>query len=200
MSEAFQDPELAAILRDWGVAPESANGETPAPVFWLTGLSGAGKTTLTRGLAAWLEQQGVRVVVLDGDDLRRRFRQPLGFARRDREEQIRRAGALADALSRAGRMTVVALISPYAAARRAALRRLARGFEIFVDTPLGVCEARDPKGLYRKARAGEIASFTGIDDPYEPPEAPDFRCPGWPMEPEKSLELLINFVKPRMSG
>jgi adenylylsulfate kinase len=144
----------------------------PAPVVWLTGLSGSGKTTIAREICRELEQRGLDVEYLDGDVIRSVFPNT-GFGRADRDAHIRRIGFLASRLERHGVAVVVALVSPYRDSRAFA-RVLCRNFiEVHVSTPLGVCEARDVKGLYAKARRGEIQQFTGIDDPYEPPIDPE---------------------------
>lgn len=148
-------------------------------VVWLTGLSGAGKSTLALVLERELFDRGLRVVVLDGDVMRAGLNADLGYSHADRTENIRRLGEVAALLADAGLVVITALISPYTADRTRARARLAdvdRGLpfiEVFVDAPLAVCEQRDPKGLYVKARAGQIAQFTGVSDPYEAPAAPD---------------------------
>jgi bifunctional enzyme CysN/CysC len=145
-------------------------------VVWLTGLSGAGKSTLALGLEAALLEHRVLASIVDGDVLRTGLSQDLGFSKSDRQENIRRAAELAFHLAEAGGVAIVALISPHRADReRVASRAAARGVpfaEVFINAPLAICERRDPKGLYKKARAGQIASFTGIDSPYEAPLAP----------------------------
>lgn len=146
-------------------------------VLWLTGLSGAGKSTLAHRLEHRLIGEGRLAYVLDGDNLRHGLCRDLGFAAADRSENIRRAGEAAALLADAGVLVLAAFISPYRADRQL-LREIvgdARFLEVFVAAPLAVCEQRDPKGLYRKARAGQITGFTGIDDPYEPPLHPDLR-------------------------
>ncbi len=146
-------------------------------VVWFTGLSGSGKSTLARALEARLAEIGRLVYVLDGDNLRHGLNGDLGFSAEDRVENIRRVGEVSALFGDTGTITLVAFISPYRADRELA-RRAAEGipfFEVFVDTPLDVCEKRDPKGLYKKARAGEIGDFTGISAPYESPESPEFR-------------------------
>ncbi|MDP6706454.1 MAG: adenylyl-sulfate kinase [Alphaproteobacteria bacterium] len=144
-------------------------------VVWLTGLSGAGKSTLAVGLERQLFELGYQVYVLDGDNIRHGLCADLGFSPDDRTENIRRIGELAALMARAGMIVITAFISPYRSDR--ALARAAAGerfHEIFVKADIEVCEARDPKGLYKKARAGVIPDFTGISAPYEAPEAPDF--------------------------
>lgn len=143
-------------------------------MVWLTGLSGAGKSTLAAAVEAALIRAGHAACVLDGDNLRHGLNADLGFSREDRRENIRRAGEIAALFADAGLIVITAFISPYRAGREAAREAIgaARFLEVFLDAPLAVCERRDPKGLYRRARAGEIAEFTGISAPYEPPEAP----------------------------
>ena len=144
---------------------------------WFTGLSGSGKSTIASDVALELTSRDVLTYTLDGDNLRHGLNGDLGFSTADRTENVRRVAQVARLFADAGIVALVPLISPYRAGRADA-RALhdAAGLdfvEVFVDAPLDVCEARDPKGLYAKARAGELAGFTGIDDPYEPPEAPD---------------------------
>lgn len=144
---------------------------------WLTGLSGSGKSSVAVALERLLVEQGRAAYLLDGDNLRHGLNGDLGFSASDREENVRRAGEVARLFADAGLVAIVPLISPYRAGRDR-VRRIheAAGLpflEVFVDTPLAECERRDPKGLYAKARAGELSGFTGIDDPYEPPTAPE---------------------------
>lgn len=146
-------------------------------VIWFTGLSGAGKSTLAQALEARLLAQGVRTCVLDGDALRQGLNKDLGFSDSDRTENIRRAAEVARLMADAGLVVLTAFISPFRADRALARERIGTGrfVEVFVDTPLAVCEARDPKGLYRKARRGEVHHMTGITSPYEAPDQPDIR-------------------------
>ena len=146
-------------------------------VVWLTGLSGAGKSSIADRLEQLLHQAGVHTYLLDGDALRRRLTHDLGCSREDRAENVRRVSEVARLMVDAGLITIVALISPFADERRRARERFGVGefIEVFVDAPLEIAESRDPKGLYRKARAGELKDFTGIDSPYEPPSAPELR-------------------------
>jgi adenylylsulfate kinase len=170
---------------------EKLNGHRGC-VVWLTGLSACGKSTVANLVDHRLHSLGVRSFVLDGDNIRhglnagpnllkeihgeefaRRF--GLGFSAQDREENIRRIGSVAKLFCEAGVIAITAFISPYRGDRDRVRESLAHGdfVEVFVDAPLEVCEARDPKGMYKRARAGQITGFTGIDDPYEPPENPE---------------------------
>jgi adenylylsulfate kinase len=143
---------------------------------WFTGLSGAGKTTICRSVHAELSTRGYRVEMLDADVVRKQLWPDLGFSKGDRDENIRRIGYLAQLLTRNGVIALVAAISPYRAARNEVRDNILRFLEVHVDAPLRVCEERDPKGLYRRARSGDLPGFTGIDDPYEAPLAPEIRC------------------------
>ena len=144
----------------------------PGVVVWLTGLSGAGKTTIATALDAALRATGVRrVELLDGDVVRTHLSAGLGFSREDRDANVARIAFVAHLLARNGVIVIVAAISPYRAAREAARALIGDFVEVHVAPPLEVCIARDPKGLYRRALAGEITQLTGISDPYEPPRA-----------------------------
>lgn len=158
----------ASRMNDW-ISPPST--------LWLTGLSGAGKTTLAQALVMAFAEASVPVHVLDGDAVRQDLCRDLGFSREDRRENIRRVAQRSRALNDAGQWVIAALISPYREDREMARANIGAAcfVEVHVATPLSVCESRDPKGLYAKARAGAIASFTGIDAPYETPLAPDLR-------------------------
>jgi bifunctional enzyme CysN/CysC len=149
---------------------------------WFTGLSGSGKSTIASGLAAALTERGVLSYTLDGDNLRHGLSGDLGFSAGDRDEHIRRVAHVACLFADAGIVTLVPVVSPYRAGRdraRALHAAAALTFvEVFVDTPIDVCERRDPKGLYAKARAGELTGFTGVDDPYEPPLAAELVIAG----------------------
>jgi bifunctional enzyme CysN/CysC len=142
-----------------------------ACVLWFTGLSGAGKSTIARCLEEQLRASGRPVALLDGDELRLGLNKDLGFSAADRAENVRRVGEVARLMVNAGLTVIVALISPFRADRDAArgLFKPGQFVEIFVDTPLAVAEARDPKGLYRRARQGQLPAFTGVDSPYEVP-------------------------------
>ena len=147
--------------------------------LWLTGLSGAGKTTIADAVAAQLRAAGREVEVLDGDELRRGLSAGLGFSREDRDIHVRRVGFVAELLARHGVVALVPVIAPYAAPRdevRARHDAAGTGYlEVHVATPLAECARRDVKGLYAKAAAGQITAMTGVDDPYEEPDKPDLR-------------------------
>lgn len=143
---------------------------------WLTGLSGAGKSTITEALEQELRSRGCKLEVLDGDIVRTNLTKGLGFSKEDRDENIRRIGFVSHLLTRNGVIVLVSAISPYRDVRDAVRDRIGDFMEVYVSAPLDVCEARDVKGLYKRARAGEIKQFTGIDDPYEPPLNPEVNC------------------------
>ncbi len=152
--------------------PTSTIGAT----IWLTGLSGAGKTTIGQAVAEALKARGQRVEILDGDLVRQHLSKGLGFSKEDRDENIRRIGFVAHLLTRNGVFVVASAISPYRAIRQEVRSMIGQFVEVYVNAPLAVCESRDVKGLYAKARAGLIRGFTGIDDPYEAPEQPEVEC------------------------
>lgn len=144
-------------------------------ILWFTGLSGAGKSTVANALEQALHARGYHTYLLDGDNVRHGLNKNLGFSPEDREENIRRIGEVAKLFVDGGTIVLTAFISPYRRDREQVRELVEEGefIEVFVDTPLDVCEDRDPKGLYKKARAGQIKGFTGIDDPYEAPENPE---------------------------
>jgi bifunctional enzyme CysN/CysC len=162
---------------------------------WFTGLSGSGKSTVAVEVERQLVVSGRAAYVLDGDNLRHGLTSDLGFTAADRTENIRRVGEVARLFADAGVVAVVPVISPYRVDRdRARAIHVDAGVpfvEVWVDTPLALCEARDPKGLYAKARAGEIKGFTGIDDPYEPPEHPELRLTPADGDPAAQAALVI---------
>ena len=143
---------------------------------WFTGLSGAGKTTLSQEMERRLAAGGYPVESLDGDVVRLRLSKGLGFSKADRDENIRRIGFVAELLTRHGVVVLVSAISPYREIRDEVRRQIGRFVEVYVNAPLEICEQRDQKGLYKRARAGELRGFTGIDDPYEPPLNPEVEC------------------------
>ena len=143
---------------------------------WFTGLSSAGKSTLSSAVYERLLAHGHRVELLDGDIVRRHLSRGLGYSKEDRDENVRRIGFVAEMLTRHGVIVLVSAISPYREIRDELRGRIPNFLEVYVNAPLGVCESRDVKGLYRKARSGELRGFTGIDDPYEPPLSPEVEC------------------------
>ncbi len=144
--------------------------------IWLTGLSGAGKTTITQALAQKLRDHNYSIEILDGDIVRTNLTKGLGFSKEDRDENIRRIGFVSHLLTRNGVIVLVSAISPYREIREEVKQKIGDFVEVFVNAPLNVCEDRDVKGLYKRARAGEIKAFTGISDPYEPPLNPEVEC------------------------
>lgn len=192
---------------------EALNGHRGC-VVWFTGLSGSGKSTIANLVDHELYNLGVRSYLLDGDNVRhglsagpqllaerfgeefgRRF--GLGFGADDRKENIRRIGEVAKLLCDAGLVTLAAFVSPYRSDRDAVRETLEPGdfIEVFVDTPLEVCESRDPKGLYKKARAGEIRGFTGIDDPYEAPHAPELTLHSATQTPPAAAAQVVEYLR-----
>ncbi|AIX49103.1 MULTISPECIES: adenylyl-sulfate kinase [Pantoea] len=161
-------------------------------VLWFTGLSGSGKSTVAGALEQALHQLGVSTYLLDGDNVRHGLCRDLGFSDDDRRENIRRVGEVARLMVDAGLVVLTAFISPHRAERQMVRDLLGEGefIEVFVDTPLAVCEARDPKGLYKKARAGELRNFTGIDSAYEAPEAADITLDGEQLVTKLAAQLL----------
>jgi bifunctional enzyme CysN/CysC len=174
------------------------NGQKPV-LLWFTGLSGAGKSTIANSLEQKLHGLGKRTFVLDGDNVRHGLNRDLGFTEADRVENIRRVGEVAKLFVDAGLITMVAFISPFRAEREMARELVGPDefIEIFVDTPLEVCEQRDPKGLYRKARNGELRNFTGLDSPYERPESPELTLNAVDARAEDMADRVIAFLQQR---
>jgi adenylylsulfate kinase len=161
-------------------------------ILWFTGLSGAGKSTLATHVASALRDKGVRVEVLDGDEVRENLSKGLTFSKEDRDTNVRRIAFVANLLARNGVCAITATISPYRAVRDECRRRAQAPFiEVFIDVPLDVAEKRDVKGLYKKARAGAIEHFTGITDPYEPPLKPEVVVQTHTEEIEKSAARIL---------
>jgi bifunctional enzyme CysN/CysC len=171
-------------------------GQKPA-VLWFTGLSGSGKSTIANALQRLLFAQGKHTFTLDGDNVRHGLNRDLGFTDADRVENIRRVANVARLMTDAGLITLVSFISPFRSERQMARNLMADGefIEVHVDTPLSVAEERDVKGLYKKARAGEIKNFTGIDSPYEPPKAPEIRIDTVDKSPEEAAEIILDFMR-----
>jgi bifunctional enzyme CysN/CysC len=164
------------ILEQVGRASRPVKQPHRGLTVWFTGLSASGKTTLCRAVYERLAARGCRLELLDGDTVRKHLSKGLGFSREDRNENIRRIGFVAGLLTRNGVIALAAAISPYRAVRDEVRASIGDFVEVYVNAPLEVCEARDPKGLYRQARAGQLPAFTGIDDPYEPPFDPEVEC------------------------
>jgi sulfate adenylyltransferase len=165
--------------------------------IWFTGLSGAGKSTTADILTVLLLERGRQVTVLDGDVVRTHLSKGLGFSKEDRDTNIRRIGFVAAEVVRHGGVVLCAAVSPYRATRNDVRNMVnAEHFvEVFVDTPLEVCEMRDTKGMYAKARRGEIKDFTGIDDPYEAPLHPDITLNTVSHTPEENAHLILDYLK-----
>jgi bifunctional enzyme CysN/CysC len=173
-------------------------GQKPA-VLWFTGLSGAGKSTIANLVEQKLVLRGRHTFLLDGDNVRHGLNRDLGFTEADRIENIRRVGEVTRLMSDAGLIVLTAFISPFRAEREMVRKMLPEGefFEIFVDTPLGEAEKRDTKGLYAKARAGELKNFTGIDSPYEPPQSPEIRIDTTSMSADAAADLIVKELMKR---
>ncbi len=197
MAESSHSPNVVfhagEVTREQRWAATGTRGAT----IWLTGLSGSGKSTIAAALEQRLVAAGIPAYMLDGDNLRHGLNGDLGFSEADRAENVRRAGEVARLFADAGVVAIVPLISPYVADRERVRTRHAetdiRFIEVFVDTPIEECERRDPKGLYKKARAGELKNFTGIDDPYEPPPHPDLRLVSGPT-PEAAASTIAGLL------
>ena len=172
------------------------NGHKGA-VLWFTGLSACGKSTIANAVDYKLNLAGKHSVVLDGDNIRMGLNKNLGFSAEDRAENIRRIGEVAKLFTHAGVIALTAFISPYRADRNAVRALLGPGefIEVFMDTPIEICEARDPKGLYKKARAGQIKGFTGIDDPYEAPEKPELVLDGGKKSIDECADEVLAYLQ-----
>jgi bifunctional enzyme CysN/CysC len=182
------------VWHDFEVSRESRErlmGHRPA-VVWMTGLSGAGKSTIANLLERRLSAQGVHTYILDGDNVRHGLNKDLGFTDADRVENIRRVAEVARLMADAGLVVIVSFISPFRAEREFARSIMPEGtfFEVYVDVPLEVAESRDPKGLYKKARSGQLPNFTGIDSPYEPSESPEIHLDAGHRTPAESAEMV----------
>jgi adenylylsulfate kinase len=171
-------------------------------VLWFTGLSGSGKSTVAYTLEHLLHGRGKRAVVLDGDNIRHGLNSNLGFSPADREENIRRVSEVAALMADSGLIVLTAFISPYTQDRRRAREIVLQGglefAEVYVEAPLAVCEARDVKGLYKKARAGEISDFTGISAPYEAPQNPEITLHTGTLSIEESVAAVLEYITPRI--
>jgi len=192
------EPNLGPIAHGTLAAPSRSGSGV---CFWLTGLSGSGKSTVGRLAAGVLRDQGHRVEVLDGDDVRQNLCAGLGFSREDRDVNVRRIAWVADLLSRNGVVTFVAAVSPYRQTRDEARARMGDRFvEVYVHASVDECERRDVKGLYERARAGEIQAFTGVSDPYEEPLSAELVLETEQETPEESARRLVEHLEARLSG
>jgi len=196
------DPSITSDNITWTVSPVTREARAEhfghrGVVIWLTGLSGSGKSTLATGLDHQLHRRGISSTILDGDNLRHGLCSNLGFTPEDRSENIRRAGETAKLMAEAGLVVICSLISPFRADRDKVREICGRDgvpfAEVFVNAPLAVCEDRDPRGLYKRARAGEISNFTGLTSPYEAPEKPDLELATGELSREDSLRQLFEF-------
>ena len=183
-----------------GKSDRLKNNGHQAKVIWLVGLSGSGKSTLAGNIEAILHQKAYKTYLLDGDNVRLGLNNDLGFSSKDRTENIRRIAEVARLFNEAGIIVLSAFISPLAADRAQAQRLIGSEnfIEIFIDCPLHVCEKRDVKGLYAKARKGLIPNFTGIDAPFENPKQPDLTVNTETDPPELSLKKLLDFIEPKL--
>ena len=179
-------------------ARAAIKGQKPC-VLWYTGLSGAGKSTIANLVDKKLHSTRRHTYLLDGDNVRHGMNKDLGFTAADRVENIRRIAEMAKIMVDAGLIVSTAFISPFQAERQMARALLGEGefIEIFIDTPLAVAEQRDPKGLYRKARRGDLKNFTGIDSPYEAPEHPELRIDTTSLSPEDAAETIVAYLQSR---
>ena len=187
----FSRPEVSDILSETYPALDRQG-----ICIWFTGLSCAGKSTIAEILTVMLSEHGRRVTILDGDVVRTHLSQGLGFSKEDRDTNVRRIGFVAAEIVRHGGVAICAAVSPYRATRNEVRKMMGpeQFVEVFVDTPLAVCEERDAKGMYARARRGEITSFTGIDDPYEPPNHPEIRLGTVAINPEINARLILDHL------
>jgi sulfate adenylyltransferase len=166
---------------------------------WLTGLSGAGKSTVSAALTTVLEARGRRVTLLDADVVRMGLSRGLGFSKEDRDANVQRMAFVAGEVVRHGGIVICAAVSPYREARDLARTTVgpSKFVEVFVNTPLAVCEARDPKGLYRRARRGELTGLTGVDAPYESPLHPEIMLDDMALGPAQNVDLILSYLLSR---
>ncbi|MGJ5820361.1 adenylyl-sulfate kinase [Paludibaculum fermentans] len=191
---------IEAAEQPAGPSSLSRPGDHEGGVLWLTGLSSSGKSTLAVVIHQRLKDLGYRVEMLDGDIVRKHLSKGLGFSKEDRDENIRRIGFVAELLARNGIVAIVSAISPYRAIRNEVRARISNFVEIYVNAPLDVCEQRDVKGLYRRARTGELKGMTGIDDPYEPPADPEVECRTDLNSVESCVSQVFRYAVNRLGG
>ena len=184
----WQSTDLSKIQR------ATALNQKPA-IFWMTGLSGSGKSTIANAVEQQLAQKGFHTFLLDGDNIRHGLNKDLGFTEADRIENIRRIGEVSKLMTTAGLIVITAFISPFQSERNMVRELVDAGefIEIFVDTPLQIAEKRDVKGLYAKARAGELKNFTGIDSPYERPSKPEITIDTSELSIDEAAEIIIKY-------
>jgi sulfate adenylyltransferase len=194
LPEWFTRKEVAEILAE-AHPPRHKQGLC----LWFTGLSGAGKSTIANAVIPMLSENGRQITLLDGDVVRTNLSKGLGFSKEDRDTNILRIGFVAGEITRHNGTVICAAISPYRKTRNEARKMVDedRFVEIFVNTPIDVCEQRDIKGMYAKARRGEIKGFTGIDDPYEEPVSPELVITTVDNSPEENAQIIINYLKER---
>jgi sulfate adenylyltransferase len=195
LPEWFTRPETAEILREM-YPPRHKQGFC----IWFTGLSGSGKSATTQVLTSLMLERGREIMVLDGDVVRTHLSKGLGFSKEDRDTNIMRIGFVASEIARASGAVICAAISPYRAARREARKMVGENFiEVYMDTPVEICEERDVKGLYAKARQameeGKPMGFTGVDDPYEPPIDPEITLQGYGSTPEENARKVLEYLE-----
>jgi adenylyl-sulfate kinase len=173
-------------------------GHKPA-ILWFTGLSGSGKSTIAGAVEERLFEAGIHTYLLDGDNIRMGLNRDLGFSAQERVENIRRIGEVSRLFVDAGLMVLTAFISPFRSDREMVRGMVEDGefIEIFIDTPIEVCESRDPKGLYKRARSGEIPEFTGISSPYEAPQRPEIHIDTMRLSKEEAAEAIVAYLKKR---
>lgn len=188
MSQAFQSSD--AVLEN-----QEKSCQYKGFTVWFTGLSGSGKSTISDILVREFKRRGIKHEVLDGDVVRTNLSKGLGFSKEDRDTNIRRIGFVCQILTRNDVVAIAAAISPYRAIRDEIREKIGNFVEVFVSAPLEVCEGRDVKGLYKKARAGEIKEFTGISDPYEEPLNPEVVCESHKETPEESAEKILQKLR-----
>jgi sulfate adenylyltransferase len=184
--------------------PQAGDRPDPAAIrngacIWFTGLSGSGKSTTAARVAEMLEARGRTITMLDGDVVRTHLSRGLGFSREDRDENVRRIGFVAAEVVRHGGLAICAVVSPYRATRGEVRQMVGPGsfVEVFVDTPVEICEARDVKGLYAGSRRGEVSALTGVADPYEPPENPELRLETVDRTAEENALRVVEYLEQR---
>ncbi len=191
-----KNPNLTKVNHLVSKQDRTSNKDHRGGIFWLTGLSASGKSTLAMRAEAALQEKGLHAYVLDGDNVRCGLCRDLSFSDEDREENIRRVSEVAALMADAGLIVISAFISPFKLGRENARAVSSAPFhEVYIKADIETCERRDPKGLYKKARAGEIKNFTGIDSPYEVPETPDLVLDTENQDIEQSVQALIEYIE-----